>query len=52
MDDAVVEWFDSHCHLQRSFSDEPTAGTARPLDDGPHVTSRTSRQVASSPELG
>ena len=51
MDDAVVEWFDSHCHLQRSFSDEPTAGTARPLDDGPHVTS-LSAALARASEAG
>jgi TatD DNase family protein len=36
MRDAVIEWFDSHCHLQEEF-DEPGDGGGAP-EPGPHAT--------------
>ena len=35
MAEAVVEWFDSHCHLQEEFATELTPG---PESEGPHAT--------------
>jgi len=36
MHDAVIEWFDSHCHLQEEF-DEPADG-GEAIEAGPHAT--------------
>ncbi len=46
MAEAVVEWFDSHCHIQEEFASEVTAdadsgadsGEAADHDVGPHAT--------------
>jgi TatD DNase family protein len=44
-DDAVVEWFDSHCHLQDEF-DEPTEGPVEPHAD------RLAAAIARASEAG
>ncbi len=44
--DAVVEWFDSHCHLQEEFAE---AGDGN--DPGPHAT-RLAETVARAAEAG
>ena len=44
-DDAVVEWFDSHCHLQDEF-DEPTEGPVEPHAD------RLAATIARASEAG
>ncbi len=46
MDDAVIEWFDSHCHLQEEFAD-----TAADDDAGPHAT-RLAATIARASESG
>ncbi len=46
MSDAVVEWFDSHCHLQDEFADPAEAGAA-----GPHAD-RLSGVIARAAEAG
>ncbi|MHB8431393.1 MAG: TatD family hydrolase [Acidimicrobiales bacterium] len=51
MDDAVVEWFDSHCHLQRSFGDEPAADGDDPIGEKPHATA-LSAALARASEAG
>ncbi len=52
MDDAVVEWFDSHCHLQEEFAEsdagDPGAGTE---GTGPHAT-RLAATLARASEAG
>jgi TatD DNase family protein len=47
--DAVIEWFDSHCHLQEEF-DEPDDGVA-PTGSGPHA-SRLAGTMARASEAG
>ncbi|MGD0313798.1 MAG: TatD family hydrolase [Acidimicrobiales bacterium] len=47
MDDAVIEWFDSHCHLQDEFTESD--GSARA--DGPHAT-RLAATIARASEAG
>ncbi len=49
MRDAVLEWFDSHCHLQREFEDE--LGAAGTRDEGPHAT-RLAAAMARAAEAG
>jgi TatD DNase family protein len=49
MRDAVIEWFDSHCHLQEEF-DEPGEGAA-PSEAGPHAT-RLAATLARASEAG
>jgi TatD DNase family protein len=49
MHDAVIEWFDSHCHLQEEF-DEPAEG-GEPIEAGPHAT-RLAATVARASEAG
>ncbi len=49
MDDAVVEWFDSHCHLQGEFT-ETDSGT-RIDASGPHA-SRLAGVMARASEAG
>ena len=44
--DAVIEWFDSHCHLQAEFSEE-----AGELGPGPHAT-RLGGTIARAAEAG
>jgi len=44
--DAVVEWFDSHCHLQEEFAE-----TGDGSDPGPHAT-RLAHTVARAAEAG
>jgi TatD DNase family protein len=44
--DAVIEWFDSHCHLQEEFS-EPAEGS----ELGPHA-SRLAASIARAAESG
>ena len=46
MSDAVIEWFDSHCHLQEEF----TASDGEP-EPGPHA-SRLAATVARASEAG
>jgi TatD DNase family protein len=47
--DAVIEWFDSHCHLQKEFEEE--IGPDEPGDEGPHAT-RLAAAVARAAEAG
>jgi TatD DNase family protein len=47
MDDAVIEWFDSHCHLQDEFTESDGGDRA----DGPHAT-RLSATIARASEAG
>jgi len=49
MRDAVIEWFDSHCHLQEEF-DEPGDRDA-PTGSGPHAT-RLAATLARASEAG
>jgi TatD DNase family protein len=44
--DAVIEWFDSHCHLQEEFAE--TSGETEP---GPHAT-RLAATIARAAEAG
>ena len=49
MDDAVIEWFDSHCHLQDEFSESDDG--ARIDAGGPHAT-RLAGTMARASEAG
>ena len=49
MRDAVIEWFDSHCHLQEEFDEPGDGGEASPA--GPHVT-RLTATIARASEAG
>jgi TatD DNase family protein len=49
VDDAVIEWFDSHCHLQDEFTDADEA--ARIDAAGPHAT-RLAATMARASEAG
>ncbi len=49
MDDAVVEWFDSHCHLQDEFTESDQAD--RIDATGPHAT-RLAATMARASEAG
>jgi TatD DNase family protein len=49
VDDAVVEWFDSHCHLQDEFTDSDEA--ERIDATGPHAT-RLAATMARASEAG
>ncbi len=51
MGDAVVEWFDSHCHLQKEFENDHVVDAAGPADEGPHAT-RLHLAVARAAEAG
>ncbi len=44
--DAVIEWFDSHCHLQEEFSE-----SAQGAEPGPHAT-RLAGTIARASEAG
>ncbi len=48
MDDAVIEWFDSHCHLQDEFTESDDDGAR---DEGPHAT-RLAAIIARASEAG
>ncbi len=48
MDDAVIEWFDSHCHLQDEFTE---SDDDRARADGPHAT-RLAATIARASEAG
>jgi TatD DNase family protein len=48
--DAVIEWFDSHCHLQDEFA-EAGGRNEEPGRDGPHV-SRLAATIARASESG
>jgi TatD DNase family protein len=48
MDDAVIEWFDSHCHLQDEFTESDDDGARA---EGPHAT-RLAAIVARASEAG
>ncbi len=48
MSDAVIEWFDSHCHLQEEFAE---AGAADGAEAGPHAT-RLAATLARAAEAG
>ncbi len=49
MDDAVIEWFDSHCHLQDEFTESDEA--ERIDATGPHAT-RLAATMARASEAG
>ena len=49
MDDAVVEWFDSHCHLQEEFAESGADGAVE--GTGPHAT-RLAATLARASEAG
>ena len=49
MDDAVIEWFDSHCHLQDEFTESDDG--ARIDATGPHAT-RLAGTMARASEAG
>ena len=54
MGDAVIEWFDSHCHLQEEFAgdgDGDTSGGRRREGSGPHAT-RLAATIARAAEAG
>ncbi len=52
MGDAVIDWFDSHCHLQEEFHlQEGDAGAGRDADPGPHAT-RLAATIARAAEAG
>ena len=46
MDDAVIEWFDSHCHLQDEFADRGGDGPVEPHGD------RLAATIARASEAG
>ena len=46
MSDAVIDWFDSHCHLQEEF-----AGAGDDAEPGPHAT-RLAATIARAAEAG
>ncbi|HEX4243928.1 MAG TPA: hypothetical protein VHY77_00055, partial [Acidimicrobiales bacterium] len=46
MSDAVLEWFDSHCHLQDEFLEATDEGTGGRATDAPPVPTGTVRATA------
>jgi len=52
VDDAVVEWFDSHCHLQEEFAESGADGGDGAVEGtGPHAT-RLAATLARASEAG